>query len=360
MKDVKIFYLATLGLCAILTAGCENETPEAPEVARPVRILTISSLQGGEVFSYPGKIQGAQNADLAFEVSGRLVELPAEEGIEVTQGQLLAKLDPADYQSALNAARAEYNSAKATFDRNEKVFKRGLISAQDIDLRRRQFKVAQAQLASARKAVNDTELHAPFSGRVGRTYVDNFNNVQAKQPILLLQDLTQLEVVVDMPEQDWRFAKLGMTRAQQSERVKPVVSLSMFPNRTFPASVNELSAAADPVTRTFAVHLRFDPPDDLAIMPGMSATVTITISDIESLSQLVQIPANAIVGGDDGRSYVWKVDEENMTVHLAPVSAGKLSGSQISIVEGLAAGDRIAVSGIQHLAEGMKIREFED
>ncbi len=93
----------------------------------------------------------------------------------------------------------------------------------------------------------------------------------------------------------------------------------------------------------------------------MSATVTITVpSGIEGMAQLVQIPANAIVGGDDGLSYVWKVDAENMTVHLAPVRAGKLLGSQIGIVEGLAAGDRIAVSGILHLAEGMKIRELED
>ena len=361
MNYSKTFNLLALCLCAVMVAGCEKETPEAPDVVRPVRILTISSLQGGEVFRYRGEIRGAQNADLAFEVSGRLVELPAEEGDKVTEGELLAKLDPADYQSALNAARAEYNSAKATFERNEKVFDRGLISAQDMDLRRRQFKVEQAQLASAKKAVKDTELHAPFSGRVGRTYVDNFNNVLAKQPILLLQDLTLLEVVVDVPEQDWRYDKMGLTRAQQTIRAKPGVSLSTFPDRSFAAEVTEVASAADPVTRTFAAHARFEPPDDLAILPGMSATVTITVpSGIEGMAQLVQIPANAIVGGDDGLSYVWKVDAENMTVHLAPVRAGKLLGSQIGIVEGLAAGDRIAVSGILHLAEGMKIRELED
>ena len=81
---------------------------------------------------------------------------------------------------------------------------------------------------------------------------------------------------------------------------------------------------------------------------------------MEGIGSALQIPANAIVGGDDGGSYVWKVDTATMTVSLAPVTAGQLSGSEIDILEGLATGDRIAVSGVQHLADGMKISELTD
>ncbi len=343
----------------LFLTACEEAPVEAPEVVRPVRILTVSSLQGGETLSYPGEIQGAQNAELAFEVPGRLIEMPAEEGIDVAQGELLAKLDPADYQAALDAAQARFNSARETFERFSEVFESGAISRQDLDNRRRQFEVEQAQLASAQKALSDSELIAPFAGRIGRTYVDNFNTVQAKQPILLLQDLSLLEVVVNVPEQDWLRAKPGLTLAQQTERARPEVSLSTLPDRSFPAVISEVAASADPVTRTFAARARFDPPDDVIILPGMSATVTVRVPvDLEGIDSSVQIPANAIVGGDDGGSYVWKVDSADMTVSLAPVTAGQLSGSEIEILDGLDTGDRIAVSGVQHLADGMKIREL--
>jgi multidrug efflux system membrane fusion protein len=125
MLNSKMLSLALLGLCAVLLAACEKEAAEMPEVVQPVRILTISTLQGGLTLSYPGEIRGMQNAELAFEAQGRLVELPAETGIDVAENQLLAKLDPADYQSSLDAAQAQYNSAKESYARFSEVFERG-------------------------------------------------------------------------------------------------------------------------------------------------------------------------------------------------------------------------------------------
>ena len=361
MRHSKLVTTSALCLGATLFAACEQAPVETPQVVRPVRVVTISGLQGGNSLSYPGEVQGLQNVNLAFEVSGRIIEMPAREGIEVTEGQVLARLDPADFQAALNAAESKASSSKETFDRFSEVFERGAISAQDLNVRRRQYEVDQANLVSARKAVSDTTLTAPFTGRIGRTHVDNFANVQAKQEILLLQDLSELEVVVNVPEQDWVRAKPGLTLVQQTGRAQPHVSFSTLANRSFPAVISEVAAAADPVTRTFAARARFAPPDDVIILPGMSATVTINIpSDIEGVGSALRIPANAIVGGDDGGSYVWKVDTATMTVSLSAVTPGQLSGSEIVILEGLATGDRIAVSGVQHLADGMKISELTD
>lgn len=359
MTRFRLIFVAFAGL--ILFAGCEKEVAEAPEVVRPVRIQTISSLQGADSVSYPGEILGVQNAEIAFEVPGRLVELPAEEGVEVTEGQLLARLDPADFQTSMNAAEAEYRNAKETFERFEEVFEKGAISRQDFDNQRRAFEVAEANLSSARKALSDTALRAPFAGRIGRIYVENFNNIQAKQSILLLQDLSQLDIIINVPEQDWQRAKPGLTLAEQTARTKPYITLSTFPDRRFPAWITEVAASADPVTRTFEARGRFDPPKDIVILPGMSATVTVTIDpDLAGLEDAVQIPANAIVGGNDGGSYVWIIDDATMTVGLSPVTPGQMSGSMITIVDGLVTGDRIAISGVQHLAEGMKVRELVD
>jgi RND family efflux transporter MFP subunit len=356
MTNIKT--IGAVALCLTL-AACEQAPVETPEAVRPVRIITISTLQGGESLSYPGEIQGAQNVNIAFEVSGRIVEMPAQEGIDVAQGDVLARLDPADFQSALDAATARARASRETFDRFAEVFERGAISAQDLDVRRRQYEVDQANLESVQKALDDTILRAPFTGRIGRTFVDNFTNVQAKQEILLLQDMSEFEVVVNIPEQDWLRAKPGVTLAQKTSRIQPEVSMANLPGRTFPVVITEIAAAADPVTRTFSARARFDPPGDVVILPGMSATVTVRVSeDVADLPARMLVPANAVVGGNDGGSYVWKVSGDPLTATMSPVTVGQMSGSEMEILEGLEEGDRIAVSGVQHLTEGMLVREL--
>ena len=164
-----------------------------------------------------------------------------------------------------------------------------------------------------------------------------------------------------MPEQDWLRAKPGLTLAQRSERVRPEVSLSSIAGRTFPAAITEVAASADPVTRTFEARARFDPPGDIEILPGMSATVTVNVpANLEVGQMTIYLPANAVVGGDDGGSFVWKVDSGTMTVGRAAVTVGQLTGSEIEIVEGLSVGDRVAVSGVQHLTDDMRIRELQN
>jgi len=359
MKHSTLLSIAGLCLSTTLLAACDKAPVEKAEVVRPVRIITISELGAGDTLSYPGEIQGMQNAELAFEVPGRLVEMPIREGVYVEQGEVLVKLDPADYQASLDAAEARFRQSKDTFERFSEVFEKGAISRQELEFRRRQFEVEEAQLSSAQKALADTELRAPFAGRIGRTYVDNFNNVQAKQAILLLQDVTNLEIVVNVPEQDWLRAKPDRSLAQRSENILPRVSLSSYPGRSFPATITEVAASADPITRTFEARSRFVPPDDISIMPGMSATVTITVPDYMKEDSInILIPANAVGADDDGNSYIWKIDDTNMTVNRTNVTLGQLSGAEVVIHEGLERGDRIAVSGVQNLREGMQVREL--
>ncbi len=361
MNKTTLTSISVVLLSSLMIAACEQAPVETPEVVRPVRIVTISQLQGGDSVNYPGEIRGAQNVRIAFEVSGRIIEMPVQEGIDVSAGEILARLDPADFQSNLDAAAARARASKETFDRFSEVFERGAISAQELDTRRRQYEVDQANLASAQKALDDSVLRAPFDGRIGRTFVDNFTNVQAKQEILLLQDLSEFEVVVNVPEQDWLRAKPGLTLAQQTERIRPTVSLSSLPGRSFPGRITEVAAAADPVTRTFSARVRIDPPDDVILLPGMSATLTVSVPegalDVEAR---ILVPANSVVGGNNGGSFVWKIQGDPLAATMAPVTVGQLSGSEIEVLEGLEAGDRIAVSGVQHLTEGMRVRELDN
>jgi RND family efflux transporter MFP subunit len=209
--------------------------------------------------------------------------------------------------------------------------------------------------------LSDTRLVAPFAGEIGRRLVDNFVNVQAKEGVVILQDLTTLEVLVTIPEQDWARARPGLTREERTALITPMVSLTMIPGREFPARIKEIATVADPVTRTFEVIAEMDNPEDVSILPGMTANVRVTVSGgspVTTDAASYSIPANAVLADAEGNSTVWKVDPNSMTVSRAMIQLGDVSGNQVRVLAGLNPGDRIATSGVHKLREGMQVTEL--
>jgi len=344
-----------------LLAACEKQAEERAPVVRPVRIITIDAGGAERSLSYSGQIRAGETAELGFEVSGRIIELPVIEGQTVKKGDMIARLDPADYQASLNQAKANFRQAETTFERYKEIVDKGAVSRQDLDLRQRNFEVARANLATAQKAMDDTRLLAPFDGNVGRRLVDNFVNVQAKEGVIILQDLSSFEVIITVPEQDWSRADPNLSKEERTQLVQPVVTLSTFPDRGFPARITELATVADPVTRTFEVIAAMDNPPDTTILPGMTATVTISIPEggtRAGVDTAVSIPATAVLADAQGKSTVWLVDPATMTVSRATVQLGDLTGDRVRVIGGLSQGDRIATSGVHNLREGMQVSEL--
>jgi RND family efflux transporter MFP subunit len=355
------YLLLVVVACSALLAGCQRQEEERAPVVRPVRIVTIGETGSGRSLAYSGAIRAGETAELGFEVAGRIIELPVIEGQQVNRGDMLARLDPADFQSQLDQADANYRQAQTTFERYKEIVERGAVSRQELDVRQRNYEVAQAELATARKALSDTRLVAPFSGQIGRRLVDNFVNVQAKEGVVILQDLTKLEVVISIPEQDWARARTNLTTEERTALIRPVVSLSMIPDREFPARIKEVATVADPVTRTFEVIAVMDNPSDVTILPGMTASIIITVPEGGTSAgddTAFSIPANAVLADAQGNSTVWKVDPTTMTVSRANIQLGDMSGDQVRVLSGLNQGDRIATSGVHNLRDGMQVSEL--
>jgi len=347
-----IFSLAGVG-------ACNKPVEEQPDIIRPIKMMTVQGGGAGRSQEYSGRIASTSTADIGFEVPGRIVELMVTEGQEVEQGATLAKLDPADYQSGVNQAEADYRAAETNFRRYEELVETGAVSRQAVDQERRNFEVTTAALETARKALADTQLRAPFAGNIGRTYVDNFMNVAAKEPVVLIQNLSRLEVVIAVPEQDWAKARPGRTFAETTATFNPVAILSTFPGQEFPLTFSELATVADPVTRTFEIRLTLDRPKDIAIMPGMTARVRITAPDnADAAGAAILLPTAAVFGNDDGGSSVWVVDRQTMAVSESVIQAGEVSANGIYVLSGIDPGDTIAVSGVANLREGMQVREY--
>ena len=353
----RIPLLALAVAAALAAAGCEQPVVETVEVVRPVKMMTLGAEAGGGTLEFPGSIEALLTASAAFEVPGLIIELPVQEGEPVEEGQLLARLDPRDFEAQRDASLAQRNVSWADYRRYQSLYAADAASLQELELARRSYEVGDANLRIAEKAVDDTFLRAPFSGIVARRLVDDFENVQAKDPVVTLQDDSVLEVKVDVPESDALLAPRGSV-GERNQRADFTVVVSSLPGREFPATLTEFATTGDPVTRSFEVTFQFEPPGDVTLRPGMTAKVIAQLraGEVGAFS----IPSVALVGAEGGGASVWVIDTGAMTASRREVRVGEMSGDMVQILSGLQAGDTIAISGARSLGEGMQVRRLED
>lgn len=353
----------TITLLAILLASaCGPDAPvEMAEVARPIKMMTVGTTNGDATLEISGSVFAAQSAELGFEVAGRMSDRMVEEGQLVAAGQTLAKLDPRDYLARRDKARASRDTARADYERYAKAFESNAVTEQEVSRAKGQFDVAQADLDVAQKALDDTELRAPFGGRIAKRLVDDFASVNAKQPVLLLQDASSLELRVDVAERDWAHADSSISHDQVTEMIKPRVRIASLDGREFPAYLKELSPSADPVTRTYRVTFGFERPTDANVSPGMTGSVVVDRYRMNVMGAAgVAIPANAVVADPEGNPFVWVVEPTSMRVSQRPVVLGELSDGTVSIVSGLSGGERIVVSGVNSVTANMLVKDLDN
>ena len=347
--------LAATATAAILCQGCgKKEEPAPKEVIRPVKVFTAQSGAGGRSMTYPGKTRANRRVDLAFKVPGPLVELPVEEGQEVKKGQLLARILPRDFKINLDQARAQAINAERQYERYKELFVRKQVSKAEFDRYKASRDVAAAQLEDAQNALKDTYLKAPFDGIVAKRHVENFEEVQAKQPIVFFQDISKIEVLVDAPE-------TVMATLRQGGKIEATASFAVAPDQKFPLTLKEFSTEADPQTQTYQVVLLMDRPEGINILPGMTATVTGQQASASDAASRIVIPAIAVMEDPQEKAFVWILKKDAMTVHKTEVTVGEMTGSDgILVLDGLEGGEQIVTSGIAKLQEGMKVRIWEE
>jgi multidrug efflux pump subunit AcrA (membrane-fusion protein) len=190
IRRKKILFMAAVAtLFVVVLSGCEKKEEAIPrEVVRPVKVMTVAGSTGNIPLTFPGRTRANQRVELSFKVPGPLVELPVEEGQEVKKGTLLARILPRDFKINLDSAKATAVNADRQYDRYKELYVRKQVSKADFDQYKAAREVAAAKLEDAQNALKDTYLTAPFDGIVAKRHVQNFEEVQAKQPILFFQD----------------------------------------------------------------------------------------------------------------------------------------------------------------------------
>jgi RND family efflux transporter MFP subunit len=392
------------------------ESAPGPVLPRPVKVVKVGYATTGKTVSYPGTVKASRNARLAFRVGGPLIEVNIVLGQSVKEGDVLMRIDPRDYQDRVAAAESQLAAAQAkleamergdraedvamlqakleadqarlvnarlAFDRATKLYAQKVIPKADFDQAESAHTVALAAVAEleqelakakagarsediaaakanirgletnlkiARDQLDDTVLRAPFSGVVVNQLIENHEMVTVGRAVLAMHDISQLEIEVNVPENelvhetDWRqFAALAR--------------FSAIPDRSFPVSLKEFSTEADPSTRTYAVTFAMSPPEDVNILPGMTAEVSRRPRQGAALSTSgLTVPAQAVLEDTTGAHYVWVLPEGAELAERRAVECGELYGTkEMRILKGLSAADRVVVGGAHFLTERTRV-----
>jgi RND family efflux transporter MFP subunit len=363
VRLVVVAFLPTLVL-----VGCGEEEVAEKSYVRPVKAMKVRDVARFHQRSFPGRAKATQEVDLAFRVAGPLITLPVDIGSEVKAGDVVARIDPRDFEVNLRNVQGQQDQAGATlkraqadYDRLQRVFKEdpGATSERAIDRAREQrdsarasIKSLQASVAAANDQLSYTHLKAPFDGTVVAKYVENFEDVRAKQAIVRVVDSSRIEMVVNIPEN-------LISLVPEVEKI--VVAFDAFPDLQIPAEIKEIGTEASATTRTYPVTLIMDQPDNATILSGMAGKASGEPPEARRAADAsVEIPVAATFSASESdKSYVWIIDEQAKTVTKREVTTGDLTDHGIRVTEGLQPGEWIATAGVHYLREGQQVSILE-
>ena len=357
MKPPIVLVLASL----VALAACSRQEP-APDPIRAVRTTTIAPQTAGGTHEYAGEVRARTESRLGFRVGGKIVRRTADLGDTVKAGQVLAQLDPQDLKLGQESARAALSAAQVNLDQAAADFKRfkdlrdqGFISSADLERRETTLKSAQAQLEQAR-AQNSVQgnqaayasLVADAKGVITGVDAEPGMVVSAGSPVVRLAHDGPRDVIFSVPED-----QVGLIKQLAGVPGRFKVRLWGADPAPLAATIREISAAADPVTRTFLVKADIG---TAAVRLGQTATVLV---EMPQTAGIVKLPLSALKQ-EQGKSIVWLVDRASMTVRAQPVQVAGADGNEAVIAAGLQAGQVVVTAGVHVLNPGQKVKFYVD
>lgn len=343
---------------ALLLAACSKPAPPE-EPVRAVKVMTVGVDSFDAGYEFAGEVKAQVESRLGFRVGGKIIRRQAELGQRVKAGQVLAQLDPQDYKLAADAARAQVAAAAtqrdlaaADYKRYKELREQNFISGAELERRDSTLKAAQAQLEQAQSQLavqgnqaNYAVLVADVSGVVTAVEAEAGQVVAAGTPVLRIAADGPRDVVFSVPEDKVAAIKVGM----------PVKVRVWAQNSRLDGKVREVSASADPATRTYPVKVALDTQEP----PVLGATVYVLPQGLgASGMQVMKLPTSAL--RQDGKaSAVWVLDKASMTVKSQPIQIATADGNEAVVASGLEPGMLVVSAGVHVLSPGQKVTIYQ-
>ncbi|WP_156414759.1 efflux RND transporter periplasmic adaptor subunit [Ensifer sp. Root278] len=358
----RISFIATVALISTLSAalaGCSEEKSETAEVVRPVKVVEIAQADNVRQLSYSGAVRARTEMNLGFRVSGKIVERVVNVGDRVKVGDLLARIDPTDYELAVRSASANLDAAERQVetvelvrDRAKQLLARKFASQAQFDQAVLSYNqavatrdAAKSALSQAKNQVVYTSLVADRPGIVTSINADVGQVVGSGTPVATVAVEGEKEVQVAVPETEISNFKAGL----------PVkVGIWSDAGLSLDGTVREVAGSADQQSRTFSVRVSL--PNDQRVLLGMTATIEASAGNGVSF---VSVPLSALAE-KDGYPIVWVVDRGTETVRSRPVTLADFTTNGVRVTEGLKVGDLVVAAGTQFMTDDLKVTISND
>lgn len=345
-------HAALIIVLALAACGPKGAPPGFPPAD-----VTIVTVQPGSLptpYSFSGEVVSYRRVEVRARVEGVIEERTFQEGTLVAPGQLLYRLERTRYEGAYRSARARFDNAKRTLDRLEPLVKDRAVSQQDVDNARSELESAQGALDQAQRDLNDTDVKAPMAGQVGRTLLDAGARVTGPNELLTTIDRLDPVYVTFRPSSEqllaWQQDPAARALVRSGSAIKVRAMLPDGSELPQEGRIQYVAPALDAATGTREIRAQFSNADHL-LMPG--AFVQVRIIGLEQVRALA-VPLRA-VQSDLGRQFVYVVGAGD-TATRRDVRPGPWVGNLWVIDEGLRAGDRVIVDGVQKVAPGRPVR----
>jgi membrane fusion protein (multidrug efflux system) len=306
--------------------------------AVPVRTLEVRPTRLAEIVAATGSLRAEEGVELQTDIAGRIARIDFEEGMPVKSGQLLVKIHDADLQASLERAVARRRLAATRASRIEALFKYGGTNQQEYDAALSEVEVQEAEIRLIEAQIAKTEIRAPFDGIVGLRAVSLGAYVAPATRIATLQKIENIKVDFSIPE---RYAQRVQTGATLT------FTIAGEPG-TFTGSVYAIEPRIDPTTRTLVLRALAD-NSHARLRPGAFAQIELQLGEMDDA---LVVPAESVVPGLTNKT-VYVVHDGKAA--LREVRTGTRTESGVQILEGLVPGDRVIVSGLQQMRQGVSV-----
>ena len=339
---------ASLGIIAyVLTNNKKENEAKTAIVAQKNATISVKTdvVKTEEVsldFVSNGNFEPAQELQFSAEKSGKITKLLAKEGDYVSVGQTLAIVRSDVVNVNAQNANAIYQNAIADYNRFENAFKTGGVTKQQLDQAKLQMVNAKSQLTQANINVGDTRIKAPISGFINKKYIEIGSMITGMPatPLFDIVNVSKLKLKVNVNEGQVAGLRVGNTTT---------VVASVYPDKTFMGKITFIAAKAD-ATLNFPVEIEITNNANKDLKAGMYGTALFASSKQKQTMKI--IPRNAFVGSVSSNQ-VFII--ENGTAKLKTVTAGRILGEKVEVLEGLEQGQQVIVTGQINLQDGSKV-----
>ena len=309
----------------------------------PIQVVAATRRAIAQYLETNGALQAENDVDLLARTSGPIVALEVEEGMRVSKGQLLARIDPREIEAQLAISTVNLAEAELVLERARKSFVAELVSQEIYDQAKSRYDVARAQVVSQEVQLSYTEIRAPFDGQIVERHIKLAQTVQNNSPLFRISDFDPLECPIQVPEKD-----LGRLKVGQSA----YLTVEAFADEHFDASVLRVSPVVDAATGTVKVTLAVAAKGKLR--PGMFASVYLETDRRENA--LVVPKASLVLESIGDTVYVKQGD----VAARREVDLGYDEADFVEVVAGLEEGDEVIVLGQDSLSDGTPVYVLDD